>query len=42
MSVPAGLGPDGWPVGVSLTGQWGSEELLFWLGKAVEQWQLDT
>ena len=42
MSVPAGHGPDGWPVGVSLTGQWGSEELLFWLGKAVEQWQLDT
>ena len=28
LSIPAGLGQDGWPVGVSLTGQWGSEANL--------------
>ncbi|WVR04308.1 hypothetical protein IAU60_001308 [Kwoniella sp. DSM 27419] len=38
MSVPAGRGEDGWPVGVSLTSQWGMERLIFRLGKAVERW----
>lgn len=37
MSVPSGT-RDGLPVGLSLTGQWGSEELLFQAGEVVEQW----
>ncbi|KAK8846639.1 hypothetical protein IAR55_005726 [Kwoniella newhampshirensis] len=38
MSVPAGKGEDGWPVGVSVTGQWGMEGLVFRLGRAIEEW----
>ncbi|WVF70189.1 hypothetical protein IAT40_004977 [Kwoniella sp. CBS 6097] len=38
MSVPAGRGEDGWPVGVSVTSQWGMEGLVFRLGKAIESW----
>ncbi|KAF8757704.1 Glutamyl-tRNA(Gln) amidotransferase subunit A, mitochondrial [Rhizoctonia solani] len=28
MSVPCGYGPDGWPVGVSVVGQWGFDEYV--------------
>ncbi|WVQ83819.1 hypothetical protein IAT38_005963 [Cryptococcus sp. DSM 104549] len=38
MSVPAGKDEDGWPVGVSVTGQWGMEGMVFRLGRAVEEW----
>ncbi|WRT65148.1 aspartyl/glutamyl-tRNA(Asn/Gln) amidotransferase, A subunit [Kwoniella shivajii] len=38
MSVPSGKGKDGWPIGVSLTSQWGMEGLVFKLGKVVEGW----
>ncbi|WWC87280.1 aspartyl/glutamyl-tRNA(Asn/Gln) amidotransferase, A subunit [Kwoniella dendrophila CBS 6074] len=38
MSVPAGKGQDGWPLGVSLTGQWGMEKLIFRLGRVIEEW----
>ncbi|WWD00208.1 hypothetical protein V866_007117 [Kwoniella sp. B9012] len=38
ISVPAGKGQDGWPLGVSLTSQWGMEGLVFRLGMAVERW----
>jgi aspartyl-tRNA(Asn)/glutamyl-tRNA(Gln) amidotransferase subunit A len=38
MSVPAGSGDDGWPVGMSLTSQWGMESIVFWAGRAVEEW----
>lgn len=38
LSVPAGKGDDGWPVGVSITGQWGMEEIVMWAGRAVEGW----
>ncbi|OWZ61601.1 aspartyl-tRNA(Asn)/glutamyl-tRNA (Gln) amidotransferase subunit A [Cryptococcus neoformans Bt63] len=38
MSVPAGKGPDGWPIGVAITGQWGMEDLVFKLGRAIEEW----
>jgi len=38
MSVPSGKGRDGWPVGVSLVGQWGMEEILFWAGSEIEKW----
>jgi aspartyl-tRNA(Asn)/glutamyl-tRNA(Gln) amidotransferase subunit A len=33
ISIPGGLGDDGWPVGISLTGQWGSENGLLEVGK---------
>lgn len=33
ISLPIGLGPDGWPVGASLTGQWGSESVLMDIAK---------
>ncbi|EIN06191.1 amidase signature enzyme [Punctularia strigosozonata HHB-11173 SS5] len=37
LSVPAGEGDDGWPVGVSIVGQWGCEKMLWYVGKMVEQ-----
>lgn len=37
MSVPVGTSEDGWPIGVQLVGQWGSEELLFRVGELLEQ-----
>ncbi|GFZ49039.1 glutaminyl-tRNA synthase (glutamine-hydrolysing) [Saitozyma sp. JCM 24511] len=42
MSVPARKGDDGWPVGVSVVGQWGMEEVLFWAGRAIESWHNDA
>ena len=38
MSVPAGQADDGWPIGMSLTSQWGMEPIIFWLGGAIEAW----
>ncbi|KAM6497262.1 amidase signature enzyme [Amanita muscaria] len=35
MSVPAGVGREGWPVGVSIVGQWGSERVLMRVGSVV-------
>jgi len=35
LSVPMGLGDDGWPVGVSLVGQWGQEKTILNLGKVL-------
>jgi aspartyl-tRNA(Asn)/glutamyl-tRNA(Gln) amidotransferase subunit A len=37
MSVPAGLS-DGLPIGMSLMGQWGMENLVFAVGKHIEKW----
>lgn len=37
MSVPAGR-IEGWPVGVSVAGQWGTEDVVFRVGRAVEEW----
>ncbi|KAG1799586.1 Glutamyl-tRNA amidotransferase subunit A, mitochondrial [Suillus variegatus] len=37
VSVPAGLAADGWPVGVSIVGQWGSDELVLCIGKVIER-----
>ncbi|OCF42080.1 aspartyl-tRNA(Asn)/glutamyl-tRNA (Gln) amidotransferase subunit A [Kwoniella heveanensis CBS 569] len=42
MSVPAGRGEDGWPVGISVTSQWGMEGLVFRLGKVIEGWTKGT
>ena len=35
LSVPMGLGEDGWPVGVSLVGQWGHEKTVLNLGEVL-------
>lgn len=35
ISIPMGLGGDGWPVGVSLVGQWGHESTILNLGKVL-------
>lgn len=39
ISVPAGRGEDGWPVGVSLVSQWGLDEVVFRAAEAVESWK---
>jgi aspartyl-tRNA(Asn)/glutamyl-tRNA(Gln) amidotransferase subunit A len=36
LSVPCGHGPDGWPVGASVVGQWGSDELVCKVGRLVQ------
>lgn len=37
LSVPMGhVEGDGWPIGVSVVGQWGSEELILSVGEAIE------
>ncbi|KDQ61941.1 hypothetical protein JAAARDRAFT_123377 [Jaapia argillacea MUCL 33604] len=36
MSVPVGEGEDGWPVGVSVVGQWGCDEMVLRVGEVVE------
>ncbi|OCH96291.1 amidase signature enzyme [Obba rivulosa] len=36
LSVPAGLGEDGWPVGISVVGQWGCDEMVLNVGRMVE------
>lgn len=36
LSVPAGFGEDGWPVGLSIVGQWGMDELILRVGRVVE------
>lgn len=35
LSIPVGRGEDGWPVGVSLVGQWGHEKTILGLGKVI-------
>ena len=37
MSLPAGEGEDGWPVGVGMVGFWGGERVLFEVGKCLER-----
>ncbi|KAF9224191.1 amidase signature enzyme [Gyrodon lividus] len=37
LSVPAGLADDGWPVGVSVVGQWGTDELVLRVGRVIEE-----
>ncbi|KAJ1306717.1 hypothetical protein OPQ81_007707 [Rhizoctonia solani] len=36
LSVPCGYGPDGWPVGASIVGQWGFDELVCRVGQQVQ------
>lgn len=42
LSVPIGLGDDGWPLGVSVAGQWGFDEAIFKFGGIVEGLVLET
>ncbi|CCM02641.1 uncharacterized protein FIBRA_04745 [Fibroporia radiculosa] len=37
MSIPAGLGEDGWPVGVSIVGQWGCDDMVLEVGSLCAQ-----
>lgn len=37
LSIPAGTGADRWPVGVSVVGQWGCDNLVMHVGKAIEE-----
>ncbi|KAI6116779.1 amidase signature domain-containing protein [Pisolithus croceorrhizus] len=37
LSIPVGKGADGWPVGVSVVGQWGCDDLVMRVGKAIEE-----
>ncbi|KAI0091549.1 Glutamyl-tRNA amidotransferase subunit A, mitochondrial [Irpex rosettiformis] len=37
MSVPAGVGEDKWPVGVSIVGQWGCDEAVLKVGEEIEK-----
>jgi aspartyl-tRNA(Asn)/glutamyl-tRNA(Gln) amidotransferase subunit A len=36
LSVRAGEGADGWPVGVSIIGQWGCDDMVLRVGEMVE------
>lgn len=36
MSVPSDRAEDGWPVGVQVVGQWGSDEVVLAVGEALE------
>jgi aspartyl-tRNA(Asn)/glutamyl-tRNA(Gln) amidotransferase subunit A len=37
LSIPACSGVDEWPVGISVVGQWGCDELVLRVGEIVEQ-----
>ncbi|PCH44569.1 amidase signature enzyme [Wolfiporia cocos MD-104 SS10] len=37
VSIPAGVGDDGWPVGVSVVGQWGCDDVVLAVGKICEE-----
>ncbi|KAI0687386.1 amidase signature domain-containing protein [Cytidiella melzeri] len=36
MSVPSGFGEDKWPIGVSVVGQWGCDDLVLRVGNEIE------
>ncbi|KAI8996464.1 amidase signature enzyme [Trametes punicea] len=42
LSVPAGMGSDGWPIGVSIVGQWGSDEMVRRVGEVLESCELES
>jgi aspartyl-tRNA(Asn)/glutamyl-tRNA(Gln) amidotransferase subunit A len=37
LNVTAGLAEDGWPVGLSIVGQWGCEEMVLRVGQIIEK-----
>ena len=36
LSVPAGYGDDGWPLGLTIAGQWGSDKNILRMGQIIE------
>ncbi|EKM50099.1 uncharacterized protein PHACADRAFT_264635 [Phanerochaete carnosa HHB-10118-sp] len=42
INVPIGLGEDGWPIGASVVGQWGCDEVVLKVGKVIEGIQLTS
>lgn len=36
LSVPAGLGDDSWPLGISVVSQWGHDDLILRFGEVIE------
>ena len=36
ISIPAGKGTDGWPLGVQMAGQWGTDLHVLRIAKAIE------
>lgn len=42
LSIPIGLGEDGWPLGVSVVGQWGFDEAVLEFGDTAERLVHDT
>ncbi|KAI0730842.1 amidase signature enzyme [Earliella scabrosa] len=39
LSVPGGRGDDGWPIGVSVVGQWGTDQLVMRVGEVIESYR---
>lgn len=37
LSLPVGLAADSWPVGASIVGQWGCDEMVLRVGAVIEQ-----
>ena len=37
LSVPVGVGTDGWPLGASVVGQWGHDKLVLRVGELIER-----
>jgi aspartyl-tRNA(Asn)/glutamyl-tRNA(Gln) amidotransferase subunit A len=37
LSVPAGVGADGWPMGVCVVGQWGCDDMVLRVSEMVEE-----
>ena len=37
ISIPVGRAENGWPVGVQIVGQWGADELVMRIGRAVQE-----
>jgi aspartyl-tRNA(Asn)/glutamyl-tRNA(Gln) amidotransferase subunit A len=35
LSVPAGYGDDGWPLGITIAGQWGSDKYILRTGQVI-------
>ena len=42
LSVPMMAHPDGWPLGVSIVGQWGCEKMVLVVGAAIEDIKSDS
>ena len=35
LSIPAGYGDDGWPLGITIAGQWGSDRCILRMGQII-------